>query len=70
MAKQIAVDRMRLAEYLKLHAETLAQQADLRVDVDEVSEDLRGGVVSYSATVRLSLEEIPLSEVEVQDHEN
>lgn len=64
MSRNITIDRARLAEYLKQNAETLAAQADLRVEVDEESEDFSGGVVAYSATVRIWIEDIPLNEVE------
>jgi len=61
----IRVDRPRLADYIKQHAEVLAQSGDIYIDTDEVRR--MDGNSSFICTVRLTLEHIPIEEVEVKN---
>lgn len=61
----IRVDRKRLAEYIKSNADVLAQRGDIYIDTDEVRR--MDGNSSFICTVRLTLEQIPIEEVEVSE---
>lgn len=64
-SKQVlSVKRSRLAEYLKQNAETLADRADVDIDVHEI--ETMGGTKSFIATVRVELKDIPLEAVELE----
>lgn len=58
---KLSVDRARLVEYIKKHADELVLNADVDIDTDAILND--GKNMHFAATVRVRMEGIPLSKV-------
>lgn len=59
----LSIDRARLVEYIKENAEHLIMNAD--VDVDTATVIVNENEMHFATMVRVNIEGIPISEVEV-----
>ena len=60
---EINIDRTKLAEYIKQHAQVIAESAD--IDLHIIKVEAMGGATQFIQTVDIEIREIPLEAVEV-----